>query len=142
MSFDTPAPDKPKSKLPLILGILAVCGICAVACCGGIAYFGFGMVTAPRDAAITAMEANAELAEKLGTPLEAGSQFNLTNFTNNNNNGSASIGFDVKGPNGSANVNADMVLTAGTWTVGELTADCSDGTQVMIPAEVAVEMTP
>ena len=139
MSFDTNPPAPKKSKLPLILGILGVSGLAVVACCGGAAYFGFGMVTAPRDAAIEAMEHDAALSEKLGTPLKAGSSFSLSNYQNNNNNGSAVIEFNVEGPNGTASVEADMKLTAGTWSVKLLTAQCSDGSTVTIPADAPAE---
>ena len=139
MSFDAGPPVQKKSKLPLILGLLAIGGVAAVACCGGAAWFGVGMVTAPRDAAIAIMEQNPEIVEKLGTPLEAGSSFNLTNYQNNNNNGGAKIGFNVSGPKGTAKVDADMKLIAGTWTANTLTAECSDGSTVTIGGSSAGE---
>lgn len=135
MSFDPGPPVKKKSKLALILGILAVSAIAGVVCCGGAAWFGVGMFTAPRDAAIAAMGQDAEISGKLGTPLQAGGRFSLSNYTNNNNTGSASIGFDVVGPNGNANVDADMKLTAGTWTVNSLTVTYGDGSKATLPRD-------
>ncbi|MFK7818849.1 MAG: cytochrome c oxidase assembly factor Coa1 family protein [Planctomycetaceae bacterium] len=134
MSFDPNPPVKKKSKLPLILGILGIGAVLCAACCGGCVYFGVQQAKAPLDATVAAMTENAELAEKLGTPIEA--SFNgieLRNFTNNNGNGGADLTFNATGPNGSAKVDTKLTLTAGKWTIDTLTATCSDGSTVTIP---------
>lgn len=134
MSFDPGPPVQKKSKLPLILGIIGGGAVLVALCCGGVTYWGFQKGMEPFVAATTAMEGNAELSEKLGTPIEHDLDgIQLTNMQNNNGNGGAEIGFNAKGPKGTAKVQAKLNLTAGTWTVENLTATCSDGSTVNIP---------
>ncbi|MCA9185992.1 MAG: cytochrome c oxidase assembly factor Coa1 family protein [Pirellulaceae bacterium] len=119
--------------VPLVLIVLGSPFIC----CGGAAFLGFNMVTQPRDGAIAAMEADPAISAKLGTPLTAGSTFNVTNYQNNNGNGSATLSFNVSGPNGNANVSGDMALTANVWRPADLTITCDDGTEFKLPAGAA-----
>jgi|GEM_PF-5433165 len=133
MSHDMGAPAK-KSKLPLILGILGGGFLLCVACCGGCMYLGWSQVSAPLDAAVAGMENNAEFVEKLGTPIEYElNGLQMKDMTNVNGEGGAEFSFNVKGPNGSASVDADLNLSAGNWSVESLTGDCSDGTTITIP---------
>lgn len=112
----------------------ALGGILGLVCCGGGIYFVGQQFKAPLDATVAAMNENVELSEKLGTPIE--SSYNgiaLRNLTNNNGNGSADLSFNATGPKGSARVDTKLKLTAGTWTIETLTAECSDGSTVTLP---------
>ncbi len=135
MSHDMGAPGPPKkSKVPLILGILGGGFLLCVACCGGCAYFGYSMGTEPMKAATEAMNANAAMTDKLGSPIEFElNNMQLRNLQNNNGNGGADVSFDTKGPKGTARVDAKLDLKDGEWSVIELTAKCSDGTELTMP---------
>ncbi len=134
MSQDMAAPAPKKSKVPMILGILGVGFIVAIACCGGCSYWAFQQGMAPFAAATESMNGNAELTEKLGSPIEYDMNgIQLNNMVNNNGEGSADIGFTAKGPNGTANVSAQLNLTGNKWSVQTLNAECSDGSTVTIP---------
>ena len=97
-------------------------------------YLGWSQLSAPLDTAVSAMENNAEFAEKLGTPIEYElNGLEMRNITNDNGEGGAEFTFNAKGPNGSASVDANLNLSAGNWSVGTLTGECSDGTEITIP---------
>lgn len=130
------AAPRPKSKVPMILGIILGMGVLGVLCCGGLSFFGFkaGMAAmqAPIDEAIRVVSADAELADKLGTPITSTSTMGVTNYQNNNNNGSAEVQFNAQGPKGSANVSGQMTLTAGSWSADQLTVTI-DGEETVLP---------
>ena len=130
------AQTQKKSKLPMILGIILGLGLLGLVCCGGIIYFGFNATVAamqaPIDEAINAISADAEIAEKLGTPIVSTSTLGVTNYQNNNGNGSAQVQFNAQGPNNSANVSGEMTLTGGSWSVKDLSVTIDD-TTIMLP---------
>lgn len=134
MSIDPGPPAKKKSKLFLILGILGGGALLGLLCCGGVTYWTFQKGMEPFVATTTEMSANAELTEKLGTPIEHQLEsIKIRNLTNNNGDGGADISFTAKGPKGTAEVSAKLGLTANVWTVEGFTAECSDGTTVSVP---------
>ncbi len=134
-NFNSPAK---KSKAPLIIGVILGGVLLSLVCCGGIAYFGWdfiiGMAKAPIDNAVTALSADTEVANKLGTPITADqNQLGFTNYENNNGNGGASIDLNVSGPNGKAHVFGRMKLTAGIWSPEDITVEFPDGTSTKFP---------
>lgn len=119
----------PKKKGPwlwIILGLVLL-GL-PLASCGGCIYFGISLATAPVNAAVESLQNDAEVAEKLGTPITKDFGFSINNLTNNNGNGSAEIEFNARGPNGAANVSGKMKLIAGTWSPDGLVVTFGDGT--------------
>lgn len=115
--------------IPLLLVLVAA----PFVCCGGLAMFGWGMMKAPKEAAVVALNADPRVVEKLGAPITADSSVSVSNYQNNNNNGSASLTFNASGPKGSANVAGEMTLTAGTWRPKQLIVKCDDGTELTVP---------
>ena len=117
--------------------ILAALGVVGLICCGGMSYFGVsaGMAAmkAPVDKSIEVMSADAEISQKLGTPIENTSTLAVNQYNNHNNNGDAKVNFNAKGPNGSAQVSGDLTLTAGTWSVDQLNIQFADGSSATIP---------
>ena len=129
--------QKKKSSLPLILGIIVGGAVLMLVCCGGMAFFGgkaaMDLMNAPVEATIAAMEADADISGKLGTPIESTSAVGVQNYQNNNNNGSADVQFNAKGPNGTASVKGSLTLTAGTWSIDNATVTCPDGDTFELP---------
>lgn len=121
-------PPKKRSPLIWIIPLGLVLLIAPVICCGGMIFFGVNMAKAPINAGVSALNNDPEITDKLGSPIEAGSSFQLTNYQNNNGNGSAELGYDVSGPKGSANVSGKMQLNSGTWSPDGLTVTFEDGT--------------
>ena len=121
----------------MIFGIIGALMLGGLVCCGGMMFFGaragIAMFKAPIDATIVAMEADQEVAQKLGTPIESTSSVGVENYQNNNNNGNATVNFTAKGPNGTATVRGDVDLTAGNWTAKDITVTFSDGSSVNLP---------
>jgi hypothetical protein len=121
--------------LMLVLGFFAACLIC----CGAVSFFAFkgatGLMSAPVDAAIAYVSADEEIANKLGTPIESTSAIGIENYQNNNGNGSAKVGFNAKGPNGTARVDGSLTLTAGTWSAKALTVKFPDGQTITLPRD-------
>ena len=102
-----------------------------------MSFFGFkaGMAAmkAPLDKSIEVMSADAEVAQKLGTPIENTSTLAVNQYNNHNNNGDAKVDFNAKGPNGAAQVTGNLTLTAGVWSVDQLNIRFSDGSSATIP---------
>lgn len=116
----------------LLLGAMLLVGL-PIAACAGIAWIGYGAVKAPIDAAVVALNGDPRITAKLGTPITSGSSLGLTNYTNNNGNGGASVRFNVSGPSGTANVEGNMRLIANVWSPEALSVVCSDGTAFHVP---------
>jgi len=121
-------PKKKRSPLIWIIPLGLVLLAAPVMCCGGGIFFAFNMAKAPINAAVAALNNDAEITEKLGSPIEAGSSFQLDNYTNNNGNGGAELGFNASGPKGSAKVAGKMKLIAGAWSPDGLNVMFQDGT--------------
>ncbi len=119
----------------LLLGAMVVVGLPILAC-AGIAWVGYGAVKAPVNAAVAALNADPQITAKLGTPITAGSSLDISNYNNDNGNGSAELSFNVSGPNGSASVEGSMALTAGTWRPEQLLVRCDDGTTFQLPSSL------
>lgn len=120
--------------VPLLLVVLGIPGTCCLTSAAGL-WGLFGLMNAPRDAAIAAMEADQEIVERLGTPLQPGNGIALNNYQNDNGNGGADLDFNVTGPKGSAHVTGHMKLVAGTWSPEGLTVKFDDGTEITLPRE-------
>jgi len=121
-------PKKKRSPLIWIIPLVLVLLVAPVVCCGGAIFFGVGMFKAPIEAGVAALNEDPEITEKLGSPIEAGSSIQLSNYENNNGNGGAELGYNVSGPKGSATVSGKMKLNSGTWTPDGLTVTFEDGT--------------
>lgn len=128
--FSPPYATPPKKRnhwiwiIPLALLLLSA----PVLCCGGMIFFGVSMAKAPINAGVEALNSDPEITDKLGSPISAGSSFELNNYQNDNSNGSAELGYNVSGPKGTARVSGKMKLIAGTWTPDGLTVTFDDGT--------------
>ncbi|MGB7343539.1 MAG: cytochrome c oxidase assembly factor Coa1 family protein [Pirellulaceae bacterium] len=137
--YDVAQQNRARQKKSFGIVIAVVLGLFAfgLVCCGGLAFFGYkagsSMVSAPINAAIAYVSSDEEIADKLGAPIESTSAIGIQNYQNNNGNGGATVGFDAKGPNGTARVDGKLTLTAGTWTVDQLTVKFPDGTSVTLP---------
>lgn len=131
MNFD--AQPKKKTNWLLWIGLLGVVllGV-PIACCGGIAFLGFGMAAAPLEAAEQALEAEPRVTEKLGTPITR-DEFKITDFESTNGSGSAGLDTNFSGPEGTARVEGTMRQDGGTWSVEQLTITFSDGTSIELP---------
>ncbi len=101
--------------------------------CGGIVYFAFDMAKAPMEAVVKELNEDQEIAAKLGSPIESGASFGITDFQNNNGNGHARVDFNVAGSIGGANVQGRVNLTANKWRSEEITVTCDDGTIFTLP---------
>lgn len=88
---------------------------------------------APFNAAVQALNDDAEIAGKLGTPIKKDAGFQVNNYNNSNGNGSAELEFNARGPDGAVNVSGKMKLIAGTWSPDGLTVTFEDGTTKTLP---------
>lgn len=137
--YDVAQQNRAREKKSWALVFAAICGIFLIGlvCCGGVAFFAwqFGgeMLGEPVNAAIAYVSADEEIANKLGTPIESTSALGIENYENNNGNGGAKVGFNAKGPNGTARVDGELTLTAGTWSVKNLKVKFSDGSVITLP---------
>ena len=124
---------KKKTNWLLWIGLLGVflVGV-PVACCGGLAFWGFGMAAAPLDAAEQALEADPRVTEKLGTPIKR-DEFKITDFESANGSGTAGLDTNFSGPNGTAKVEGPMRQAAGAWSVEQLTVTFDDGSSIELP---------
>jgi hypothetical protein len=100
--------------------------------CGLLGYMGFKALAEPIDRAMELAAASPELAQKIGSPMIRDSGHRINNYNVTNNNGSAEVDFNLKGPTGSAHITGKMVLTAGVWSSENLIAQLSDGTKIPI----------
>jgi len=116
----------------LLLGAMLLVGL-PIAACAGIAWIGYGAVKAPINAAVVALNGDPRITAKLGTPITSGSSLGITNYTNNNGNGGATVRFNVSGPSGTANVEGNMRLIANAWSPEALSVVCTDGTAFQVP---------
>ena len=148
-SIGKPAPQSPAPPqrggsnflvwlIPLLLAMVFV----PMICCGGLLFFGVRQVaqevSEPLDAAVAAIEEDNRISAELGTPVERTSSYGVQNFNYDNGDGSATVDFDVKGPDGSANVKGKMKLFAGEWSPEDLTITLRDGTEFKLPATVEI----
>lgn len=101
--------------------------------CGGIVYFAFDMAKAPMEAVVKELNEDPEIAAKLGSPIESGASFGITDFENNNGDGHARVDFNVSGSISGANVKGRVNLTANQWRSEEITVTCDDGTIFTLP---------
>ena len=123
-----------------LIPLLVAMFVLPVICCGGLLFWGFNkVVTEPLNAAVMAIEADDQIAAKLGKPIERTSSFGVDNYEDKDGNGNANVDFNIKGPDGSARVEGKMKLFAGVWLPEDLTITCSDGTEFKLPATVDVE---
>ncbi|NND99054.1 MAG: hypothetical protein HKN47_17190 [Pirellulaceae bacterium] len=126
----------------LVFGLILAGGAVMLLCCGGLAIFGFRagaeLLTAPVDTSVAALNADEQIAEKLGTPIESTSTVGVQQYNNHNNNGDAKVGFSAKGPKGTARVDGELDLTAGTWSIRKMTVKFPDGTVVKLPRDGSV----
>jgi hypothetical protein len=132
-------PEPQKKSLGTILILVAGFFVACLVCCGGASFFAYkgatGLMNAPINAAIAYVSADEEIANTLGTPIESTSAIGIENYQNHNGNGSAKVGFNAKGPGGTARVDGSLTLTAGTWSVKKLTIKFPDGKTVSLPRD-------
>ncbi len=106
-------------------------------CCGGVVYFsvraGTEMVAQPVNAAIAYVSADEEIVNRLGLPIVSTSTLSVSKFKYENGTGDAQVGFNAKGPNGTARVDGTLTLADETWRVEKLNVRFSDGTIVTLP---------
>ncbi|MFK7735878.1 MAG: cytochrome c oxidase assembly factor Coa1 family protein [Pirellulaceae bacterium] len=132
MNFEIEQKTKKTNWLLWILVLGGVLVVVPIACCAGVGLLGFNAVKAPLVAAAAAMEENPSIVEKLGTPINYDS-LQITNYQNNNGNGSADIDTNFSGPNGSAHVVGTMQLIAGEWSIQNMSITFGDGTEMQLP---------
>lgn len=125
-------PPKKRNHWRWIIPLAIVLISSPILCCGGAIYFGWNQLNAPIDAGVAAMNANPEIVEKLGSPIEADMGFEVSNFKNSNGNGSANLSYNVSGPDGSASVSGDMKLVSGTWSPDGLKVTFEDGSSTTL----------
>ena len=101
--------------------------------CGGIVYFAFNVIKAPIEAVVKELNEDREIAAKLGSPIESGTSFGITDMENTNGNGHADVDFNVSGSISGANVKGRVNLTANKWRSEEITVTCDDGTTFTLP---------
>ena len=118
--------------LGLLLGLVFI--VIPMASCIGLGVWGMSAVKEPVNAAVAAVNADAEITAKLGQ-VTCDNEFGIKDFTASNGNGSATVDTNVTGPNGSARVEGRMKVTAGNWSADGLTVTCDDGTEFRIPRE-------
>ena len=126
---------EPKKKSNWLLIALLIGGalvVTPVACCGGIGLLGWRMAKVPLQEAAKAMEADERIAGSIGTPINYDNLV-ITEFKNNNGEGSALIDTSFSGPDGSVHVKGQMLLTGGEWSPGDLTVTFDDGSEVKLP---------
>ena len=118
-SPDPAAPEK-KSRLGCIVVGIVIAFLAVLLICGGIVGVGMvGLFTAikssdPYTESLSRAQANTELIENLGEPIDAG--FIVQgNINLNNDDGQAELNYSVSGPKGSAQVHVVGTKTDGTW---------------------------
>jgi len=123
-----------QSGTPFWLYGLGAVGLFFMCCCGGcflIPFFLAPDASAAYTAAADTVKSNAQVMDKLGTPLTTGfpsqSQVNL-----NNNTGDASFTFTVTGPQGEGTVRSQLVKENGQWKPTMVRVTFDDNTKAEI----------
>jgi hypothetical protein len=94
------------------------------------------MKAEPFVVAMAAVVKSPEVTDKLGEPIEMSGMPTNFNIKEENDGGSASIDFAIKGPKGTATVHTEATRAGGKWTTTVLEVNFSDGTSVdLTPAE-------
>lgn len=122
--------------ISLGIGFMFLVGI---ALCGGLFYFGWGMIKAPMLAVVEELNADPTATEKLGQPIEMGSSMTFTDFQNNNGNGHADVEFNVYGPSGGAQVKGRVNLTANKWRSEDILVTFDDGEELRLPKRELID---
>ena len=120
---------------PLLVFVVGIPVICCGAFAFSVGWFA-GMVTAPKTAAIGALEQDSRVTEKIGIEISSNNQVNLSNLQVSNDNGSTEIRFTAIGSKGSARINGKMLLIDGEWSAERLVVTFDDGTELVIPEDV------
>ncbi|MEM7454825.1 MAG: cytochrome c oxidase assembly factor Coa1 family protein [Planctomycetota bacterium] len=91
------------------------------------------MVKAPIDGVVEYCNNDERITDVIGSPISSGSNFNVSNYNNENGNGSADLGFEITGPKGSAQVEGVVRGVNGNWTPEDMTVTFDDGSTLKIP---------
>jgi hypothetical protein len=127
-------PTRGRSCLVMIL-IAAVIG--AVVCagiCGGLFYFGVETVknTPAYRMALAQVQESPEVTERLGRPVEEAGWVPAVQMNVGDGQGSATMDFDVQGPEGRAHVRCQARMIGGTWGLTLLEVTFADGERVVL----------
>jgi predicted small lipoprotein YifL len=146
-----PAPQKSGSKtwLWILIAVLVVLPLvlCAGCCgCGGLAFMNAMKNAPPYVEALQTVQANQQVVDKLGQPIEGG--LPMGNFNIQNNTGEADFTFTATGPKGAATVSVKAEMVAGTWRTTSLNVKFTDGSSIdlvggdepMLPEDI--QLTP
>lgn len=109
---------KRAQRLWAIWGAVAWIGLIALFCAiFGSIFYGLGHSEAYQ-LGVAKLEASAEVAQVLGTPIATGAPTGEISLTNDS--GSASLGFSATGPKGSGLVMLQAVKKSGVWSIQKL----------------------
>lgn len=117
---------------------LLLCG----GCIGGLLYIGLGAVkdTDVYKGALKRVQDSPDVQAKLGQPIEDSTALPSSEFHFDNGTQTSTVRFSVKGPSGSADVEAGAVLVGDKWHYERLIVTNSDGTTIDVSdAPVALE---
>jgi hypothetical protein len=129
---DAPPPKRGCGKWALI-GL--VVSIPLLVCFGFCGVFGVGLFTAMRSSqpyidALEAVRTSPEVRAALGEPIEPG-YFVTGNISLKNDDGVASLSFDVNGPRGTATVSVDGNKLDGVWTYTRIDARLASNNELI-----------
>lgn len=105
--------------------IVLVGGCVASISCGGIFALVFGILrnSTPYQMALSEVQDDERLQDRLGEPIVEASWFPTGNISRGGGRGNASLSFDVSGPEGRATIYVDAQMEAGRWRLTRLEAD-------------------
>ena len=113
----------------LLVGVL-LCG----GCCGGILTAVLGVIKSsePYQMALKRVQADPQVIDRLGQPIEETGWFPMGNIEITGPGGEAQLQFSVAGPQGKAQVFTEAVRQAGQWEQRKLTVRLSSGETLVL----------
>lgn len=127
---------QPKSRFKTCLVVTLLVAVIGIVLCAGVGavFFTFGVRSiknmAPYKMSLEQAEKSPQVIQRLGEPIEDDTWLPQFQVNVHNNQGSATVYFQVKGPKGRAHVHSKARLIDGDWGLTELTVTFADGQRV------------
>jgi hypothetical protein len=100
--------------------------------CGGAVWVLWSTFSPPYNAAFAVVREAPVVIERLGTPIVAGRDIDVSNYKYEDGNGHCSIVFQITGPKSRAEAVTDLTCVGDVWTVIQMHVVLADGTKKQI----------
>jgi len=127
---------KSRGKTCLVVGLvlLVVAGLLCAGLCGGLFLVGVWGIKQlpPYQMALEQVQQAPEVIERLGEPIEDATRMPQIQQSQQDGQGSATIDFDVEGPNGKAHVRTQARMIDGAWGLTLVEVTFADGQRISL----------